>query len=99
MISNEKILAVRKQLKNGTPHGELQIQLIKEGYSEEDIRKVFVAHEYDMRSWYLVFAIIFLLGGIPAFLQYDSLLLIIAAAILFYLYYKERQKITKRRSL
>lgn len=64
MIPEEKIQELRKKIKRGEPAGEIQESLLKEGYSKEDIDKVFAPHKYDMRSWYLVFGIVLLLVGI-----------------------------------
>ena len=48
MITEEKIKEVRRKVRNGIPQGELIEQLKQEGYSDDDINKVFVAHSYDM---------------------------------------------------
>ncbi len=94
MITEEKIKEVRKQLRSGIPLGEIKNDLTKEGYTDDDIDKVFVPHKPDMRSWYLFFAIIFFIAGIWIF----SLLLIAASAVLFSLYYVEWQKTRKEKS-
>ena len=88
MIPEEKIKRARKKLRGGEPEGEIRNNLRKEGYSEEEIDKIFVPHKPDMRGWYLWSSIIFFIGGIWFF----SLLLIVAAAIMFSLYYAEQQK-------
>jgi hypothetical protein len=98
MITKEKIAEVRRSLSKGIPQGELQNDLLNEGYSEDDIKQVFSPHKYDMRSWYLVFAIILFLGGVWALLTYHSFLPVIFSAILFSAYYNERKKIKKERS-
>lgn len=51
MISNEKLKEIRKRMKSGEPAGELEETLRKEGYSQEDISKIFASKPYDMRSW------------------------------------------------
>jgi hypothetical protein len=94
MLTEEKIKQIRKQLRSGVPQGEIKNELLNEGYSEEEISKAFVPHKYDMRSWYLVFGIVFFIAGIWFF----SMLLIAASAVMFSLYYVERQKVNKERS-
>ena len=88
MITEEKIKQARKKLRSGIPQGEIKNDLKREGYTDEDIDRVFVPHKADMRSWYLCFAIIFLIAGIWFF----ALWLVAASAIMFSLYYVERQK-------
>ena len=63
MITEEKIKKARKQLRSGGPEGEIKNELVSEGYTEEDLAKIFKPYRPDMRSWFLVFAIIFLLVG------------------------------------
>ena len=94
MITDEKIATVRKALKSGIPQGELYNELVNEGYSEDDINKVFVPHEYNMSGWYITFAILFTAAGIFFF----NLLLAVFAAILYSLYYNEKQKTGRKRS-
>jgi len=95
MLTEEKIKEVRKELRSGVPQGEIKNRLLSEGYSDEEINKIFVPHTYDMRSWYLISGIIFFMAGIWFF----AMLLITASAVMFSLYYVERQKISKERSL
>jgi hypothetical protein len=95
MLTEEKIKQVRKQLRSGVPQGEIKNELLNDGYSEEEISKIFVPHKYDMRSWYLIFGIVFFIAGVWFF----TMLLIAASAVMFSLYYLERQKINKKRSL
>jgi hypothetical protein len=64
VITEEKIQDVKKQLRSGVPEGEIKNELRKEGYAEEEIKKIFAPHKYDMSSWYWVFGIGFILGGI-----------------------------------
>ena len=93
MLTEEKIKAIKKELRNGVPEGEIKETLINEGYSKEDLDKIFTAHKYDMRSWYLVFAIIFLLMGLWAYLKHGSLLLLVFSALMFFQYYREIKRI------
>lgn len=64
MITEEKINEVKKQLKKGIPGGEIRESMIREGYSTEDIDKCFVVKKADMRSWFLLFAIVFFIAGL-----------------------------------
>ena len=95
MITEEKIKAARKKLRRGEPEGEIRNELGKEGYSEEDIEKIFVPHKPDMRSWYLFFAIIFLLVGIYMVMAYTNIIFLLFSAGMFYVYYLEINKLKK----
>ena len=93
MISNDKIKDIQKLLKSGYPEGELKNDLLKEGYTQEEIAKVFEAHKPDMRSWYLIFAILILLIGIYFAGKLISGLLLLSSAALFYQYYEANKKL------
>lgn len=95
MITGEKIKEIRKSLRNGTPEGEIREALKKEGYSRENIDKVFTPCKYDMRSWYISFAIILLIAGIWAYINYESILLFILSALLFFSYFNEVKRLRK----
>jgi len=64
MITEEKILEVKRQIKKGVPAGEIREEMIRDGYSKKDIDSCFTVKKFDMRSWFLFSAIIFLLGGL-----------------------------------
>jgi hypothetical protein len=64
-----KIWEVKKQLKNGVPAGEIREEMIREGYSKKDIEGCFEVKKYDMRSWWLISAIVFFLGAALAWAQ------------------------------
>ena len=93
MISDEMIKTIKKQLRNGWPEGEIRESLKKEGYSEEDIQKAFIPQRYDMRSWYLFFAITLALIGFVLFLTEDTWLLLLFSALLFWCYYMEIRRL------
>ncbi|HNU87847.1 MAG TPA: hypothetical protein PKJ94_06145 [Ferruginibacter sp.] len=82
---------MRKELRSGVPQGEIKNQLLSEGYSEEEINRIFTPHQYDMRNWYLIFAIVFFIAGILFF----TLFLVAASAVMFSVYYMERKKFEK----
>ncbi len=96
MITDDKIREVKKLLRSGIPEGELKKELLSQGYTNEEIAKIFVPHKYDMRSWYFTFGIIFFIAGIYTALKNGSFLLFIFAAAMFFQYYltnkKERDK-------
>ncbi|WP_336513823.1 hypothetical protein [Pollutibacter soli] len=98
MITEEKIKAIRKKIRAGFPEGEMREQLMKEGYSNEDIVKVFAPHYYDMRSWYMFFGIIFSLVGIWLFLNSGNLLLLVLSALIFWQYYREGNRLQKNKT-
>lgn len=93
ILTEEKIAALKKQLKKGMPAGELMQSLKEEGYSEEEIKQVFTPKKYDMRSWYLVFGILFLLIGIVELLSNKRYLFLLFAAIMFAQYYREVKRV------
>ncbi|HTB51334.1 MAG TPA: hypothetical protein VK718_01060 [Ferruginibacter sp.] len=80
MIPQEKIDSFRKDLRRGLPDGELRRQLEEEGYSKEDIAKVFEPRKYDMGYWYLVSGIVVLIVG----LYLSSLTIVTRIYILFF---------------
>ena len=41
MIADDKIREFRKMIRSGVPPGEVEEELRKQGYSQEDIQKVF----------------------------------------------------------
>ena len=92
MITEEKIKETQKLLHSGVPDGELRNELTREGFSEEDISKVFVSHKPDMRSWYISFAIIFLLAGFWRIQKTGSLALFILSTGLFFQFYRQIKK-------
>ncbi len=95
MISQEKIQEINKLLKKGEPEGEIKEVLRKQGYSEEDIKKVFVPHKYDMRSWYLTFAILISIGGLIVLAKTGGLLILILGGLLFLAYFNEIKRLKR----
>ena len=95
LITEEKIKETRRLVNKGEPQGEVIEKLKAEGYSEEDISKIFVAHSYDMRSWHLVFAIVFLLLAFYLFVVRKSLLMFVFAGLMFWMYYKEVERLKR----
>ena len=95
MITAEKIQEIRRLLRRGEPEGELKETLRREGYSQVDINEAFAPPGYDMRSWYLVFGCIFLLGGLWIWTTYGRLLGIVFSGFLFIQYYRETERLKK----
>jgi hypothetical protein len=95
LISEEKIKAIQKRLKRGEPEGELKNELRKEGFTEEDMKMVFVPHKPDMRSWYLIFSVIFFIAGAYLLITVGSFLFLIFSAVMFSVYYMEKERIKK----
>ena len=96
MNIEEKIKEIKKLLRNGVPEGEIKEDLKSQGYANEDIEKLFMPHKYDMRSWYLISAIILLLAGLWILFRNGSLLVLILSAVLFYTYYREKERLKKQ---
>jgi len=95
MITEEKIKEVKRLLKRGMPEGELREMLLKEGFTNDDLKKVFKPHHYDMRSWYLFFGTTISLVGLYLFLQTGGLLILILGALLFVAYYFEIKRLER----
>ena len=96
MISEDKIAAVKRSLRKGEPEGEIKEQLRIEGHTEEDIRRVFTPHKYDMRSWYLFFAVLVSLSGLLIFSRTGGLLILVLGALLFVAYYYELRRLKRQ---
>lgn len=64
MISDKKIREVKSQIARGKPAGEVWEEMKLEGYSREDIQRCIEVKKKDMRSWFLVTGILFLLGAL-----------------------------------
>ena len=93
MITDEKIKEVKRLLRKGMPEGELREMLLKEGFTNDDLKKVFKPHHYDMRSWYLFFGTTISLVGLYLFLQTGGLLILILGVLLFVAYYFEIKRL------
>jgi hypothetical protein len=92
-MTEEKIRKIRKMLRRGIPEGEIKEVLKEEGYSKEDIDKVFQPHQYDMRSWYLFFGIAISLAGFYLFLKNGNILILILGLFLFVAYFAEIKRL------
>jgi len=64
--------------------------------SNEEIEKIFVPHKYDMRSWYMTFACIFLVVGSYLFITQQSFLVLLFSVLMFIQYYREQKRIEKQ---
>ena len=80
-------------LRRGEPEGEIREALEREGYSKEDIDAAFKPHHYDMRSWYLFFAVTVSLIGLYLFVMNRGLLLLICGILLFIAYFYESKRL------
>lgn len=95
MIPEQKVKEIRKLLKKGEPEGEIKEKLLQEGYSTKDIEQAFMPHQYDMRSWYLFFAIIISLAGLAIFIKTKGLLILILGGLLFLAYFQEINRLKR----
>lgn len=101
----EKSRQVRAKLRRGVPDGELREELRQEGYSEADIKHIFKPAPYDMRSYYLGFAVAFTLIGIWLMLGNNAgqmlvgsgRLLLVFAGALYTAYFREVSRIKKEK--
>ena len=98
MITGDKIREIRRKVRAGVPEGEIKEALIKSGYSNDDIAKAFEPHQYDMRSWYLVFAVILLFVGVWLYFYRKSVLGLIFSILLFWQYYREIERLKKSKN-
>ena len=96
MVTPQKIKEIKKSLRNGVPEGEIKQDLLEQGYSKDDIDKLFTPHRYDMRSWYATFAIILLIIGLWMVFKNGSLLILFLSVLLFYAYYRERERLKRQ---
>ncbi len=92
MITAEKIKAIQKRLRSGEPQGEIKNEMSAAGYSEEDIKKVFVPHKPAMRSWYLISSIIFFTVGVYLLITGGSFLFLVFSAAMYSVYYVEKER-------
>ncbi len=95
MIPEEKISLIRRLLKKGEPEGEIREQLKQEGYSEKEIQEAFKPHQYDMRSWYLLFAILISLAGLFELVNGGSFIILVLGGLLFLAYSNELKRLKK----
>ncbi len=96
MLTQEKIAAVKKQLRSGIPEGEIKNELLKEGVTEEEMKVLFAPHTYDMRSWYLLSAVVLIVIGLWAYATNYGPLPLIGGVVLLSLYYNENNKRKKQ---
>jgi hypothetical protein len=96
MITTEKFQQIQKQIKLGYPEGEIKNDLIKEGFTEEDIKEAFKPKHYDMRSWYLFFAIIISLFALYQLIVHQRLLFVGLSIAMFVAYFSEVKRIAKQ---
>jgi hypothetical protein len=93
MVTDEKIKQVKKQLRSGVPQGEIKNDLINQGYSNEEIEKIFVPHKYDIRNWHLLFAMLFFITEINNAITKSGSLFLLFSRGMFYVYLLERERI------
>jgi hypothetical protein len=93
-MTDEEKEKIRKKIKNDFPEGEIKSQLTNEGYTGEEIKAIFTGPKADMRSWYLISAILVLLLSFYIFSRTGlvSLLFFGLSGLLFYEYYKAQSK-------
>lgn len=93
-MTEDEIEKIRRQLRKGIPEGEIKNQLSNNGLTEDEVKKIFAAKNGDMRSWYLISAILVLLLAVFVFTKTGmiSLLFFGLSGLLFYEYYKAQPK-------
>ena len=89
-MTEEEKDKIRRQLKKGFPEGEIKNELNKKGLTEEEIMEIFTVQKGDMRSWYLISAILVLILAVYIFSKTGmiSLLFFGLSGFLFYEFYK-----------
>lgn len=97
MVNDKKIKEIRKKLRAGVAEGELKEELTRDGYTEQDLAKIFAPHHYDMRSWYMTFALILLIAGLWVYINTNNLLILIFSGLLFVQYYREEIRLKQRK--
>jgi hypothetical protein len=93
---DDKIKEIRKLLNRGVPEGEIREQLLKDGYTKAEIDGYFFKpHYYDMRTWYMVFAILLLLVGAWLFITDGYWIILVMSGLLFHQHYREVQRLKR----
>lgn len=92
-MTEEEKDKIRKQLKNGFPEGEIKNEMSKKGFTEDEIKEIFTVQKGDMRSWYLISAILVLIIALYVVSKTGmiSLLFFGLSGLLFYEYYKAQR--------
>jgi len=94
MLTEAKIKGLRKSLRSGVPDGEIRNEMARDGYSEEEINRVFAPHKPDMRSWYLSL-VLFFGDRCFVFLTRAGILFFVFSAAMFLQYYLQVKKINE----
>lgn len=84
-------------LRRGAPDGEVRERLKEEGYTPAEIAVIFKPKPYDMRSYYLFFAVAFVLVGLYMIFEYRSKVVLILSGIMFLAYSREVARIKKEK--
>jgi hypothetical protein len=95
-MTKEKTKEIKRLLRRGVPEGEVKEDLKALGYTEKEMEHLFQPHKYDMRSWYLCFAILVFLAGSWVAITKGSFLLLILSALLALAYFKETERLKKQ---
>lgn len=96
MLPVGKISEIKRRLRHGEPEGEIREQLKQEGYTEDDIASAFKPHYYDMRNWYLIFAVLITLAGLYNVLSGGGILIMLLGILLFGAYRREVKRLKKQ---
>lgn len=96
MISEEKIKELRQSIKNGVPAEEIRERMLRDGYTEEDIKLVLAPKQYDMRPWFFCAAVLCFLVAFYKVVTHQKSFLMFAFAGVFYAFFeKERKRVAK----
>jgi len=94
MLTEEKIEAVKKQLRNGEPEGEIKNELRNQGYSKEEISTFFKPSQINLRSYLISGFILFAFGIYRITFYHNGRVFFILAIIAFIIYFKEKRQRT-----
>ncbi len=92
MVTKEKASEVKKMLRSGVPEGEIKNELRNQGFTEQEISELFRPKPSDMRSWYLLFGLLFTVIGLYFFLADIVWWPVTPGVVLLLLYWKEEQQ-------
>jgi hypothetical protein len=95
MITEEQVGQFQKKLKRGAPDGEVREEMLKLGYTADDIGKVFRPKPYDMRSWYMSFGLLVTGAGLFLLITRQNFLILLLGVLLLMQYYREEQRIKR----
>lgn len=95
VMTKEKISEIKKSMRQGKSAEKLREELLKDGYSNEDIEKAFLSHRYFMRTWYQCLAVALFAIGAILYFNSRSALGIVFSLLLIAHFYSQNERLIK----